>query len=171
MVGYVVVAVMIVFGIVTILGLFDTRSKAIKLNEKREEDRRKSGGRKRLTAEGGMQEEGAVYQYADDLIYLEKLNQIQIKYAIYEQLIPLFPLGGILGTVLGLWRQLGDIAAMREGLSTSISTTIVGLIITIGLRMVDAFWVSTKVNDIALKLDLFERNYQMVKDKFELENK
>ena len=101
---------------------------------------------------------------------MEDFNKIQLKYSIFEQFVPIFPLLGILGTVAGLIQQLGDVDQMRDALALSMSTTFWGLIAAIGLKIVDAIWISKAVNKMGLYFDMYEQNYQMAKDKFIEEN-
>ena len=139
-----------------------------KLDARMDGDRNKSGRRKEYT-DGGIKKEADVYTWEDNLEYLEAFNKTQLRYSIFEQFIPIFPLLGILGTVSGLIQQLGDVEQMREALAVSMSTTFWGLIAAISLKIVDALFVSRTVNKKALYFDTFEQNYQMVKDKYDQE--
>ncbi|MCR5823037.1 MAG: MotA/TolQ/ExbB proton channel family protein [Lachnospiraceae bacterium] len=129
----------------------------------------KKKGRKKEYTEGGIKKEADVYTWEETLDYLESFNRIQLVYSIFEQFIPVFPLLGILGTVAGLIQQLGDVDQMRAALALSMSTTFWGLIAAITLKVVDAVLVSKSVNKKALYFEMFEQNYQMVKDKFDQE--
>ena len=134
------------------------------LKSRIEDDRRRSGGRKEYS-EGGIRKEAGVVQWEDTLDYMEIFNHIRLKYSMAEQFIPIFPLLGILGTVSGLIQKLTDIAAMSDALGTSMWTTFWGLIAAIGFKVIDAIWISSAVDDMALYFDTYEQNYQMVKDK------
>lgn len=169
-VRYFINGVIVVLAVIALGGLLKTQSRVSKLKGKVEENQRKLRGRKKYI-EGGMQEGSNVSMWEDTLGYLEELNKIQIKYVVSEQLIPLFPLFGILGTVLGIMFQMGDdIALMRQAVSTSITTTVAGLVTTIVLRLIDAIAVSPGINELLLRFDMDERDYHMVKDKPKTEN-
>ena len=69
-------------------------------------------------------------------------------YVVYSQIISVFPLLGILGTVLGLIMQ-GDaqnIDGLVGGLSVALYTTLAGLIVSIILKIFDAHGVGKYVN-------------------------
>ena len=102
--------------------------------------------------------------------YMEDFNQIQVGYSVLEQLIPVFPLLGILGTVAGLIPWLDNIEMMKEGMSTSMITTFLGLIAAITLKVIDALIVGKAVNKMNAFFDLFDLRYQKAKDKAILEN-
>lgn len=155
--------------LVTIAGFAYTVLGVSKLKGKIDEDRKKTGGRKEYTS-GGIKKDADVYSWEDNLNYLEVFNKIRLRYFIFEQFVPVFPLLGILGTVAGLIQQLGDREQMREALALSMSTTFYGLIAAILLRVIDAVFVSKMVNQMAIFFDTFEQNYQMVKDKYDQEN-
>lgn len=148
----------------TIGGFAYTVLRVEKLKNSMDEERRKSGGRKEYT-EGGIKKEADVYTWEDVLVNLEKFNKIRLSYSMFEQFVPVFPLLGILGTVAGLIKQLGNVDQMREALSLSMSTTFWGLIAAIGLKLIDAIFVKKSVSGMSMQFDLFEQNYQMVKDK------
>ncbi len=140
-----------------------------KLENRMSEDRKKSGGRKEFTG-SGIKKEADVYTWEDNLDYLEEFNGIQLNYSIFEQFIPVFPLLGILGTVAGLIKELGNFDQMLDAVSLAMYTTFWGLFFAIVLKIVDALLVSKSVNKMALYFDTFEENYQMTKDKFERES-
>ncbi len=144
--------------------LYDTRN----INKKIASDKKKHGGRKEYTP-GGIRKDGDVYYWEDTLANIELFNKTQQRYIIFEQLIPIFPLLGILGTVAGLIQQLDDIEQMRNALTMSMSTTFWGLIAAIILKFFDAA-VNAEINNMNMRFETDELNYQMVKDKFDIEN-
>ena len=154
---------------ITVGGFAYTMIGVGKVQNKIDSDKKKSGGRKEFTG-SGIKKEADVYSWEDNLDNLELFNQVQLKYSIFEQFVPVFPLLGILGTVAGLIQHLGDSEQMRAALSLSRSTTFWGLIAAICLKIIDAVFVSKTVNQMALFFDIYEQNYQMVKDKYEQEN-
>ena len=156
--------IILFLAVVTIGGFLWTYFKVKTLREKMDEDRKKSGGRKEYT-EGGIKMDADVYTWEDNLVYMEKFNKVLLTYSVFEQFVPLFPLFGILGTVSGLIQQLSNSEQLRRALETSMSTTFLGLIAAIVLKIMDALLVSKAVDERAMYFDAFEQNYQMVKDK------
>ena len=157
----------ILLAVVT-LAIFANVVKGInKINSARSEKDRKN--RRTTYVQGGIQTTADVHTWEDTLSEINDFSSAQISYSVAEQLIPVFPLLGILGTVLGLMQQLsaGSIEALRDALGTSMGTTLWGLLAAIGLRLLDAFWVSKKVTGLELYFDMFEQQYQMAQDKRE----
>ena len=76
-----------------------------------------------------------------------------------SQLIPLFPLLGILGTVMGLMGQLaaGDISTMFHSLSGALNTTFVGLVCAIVLKLIDTLLPGKVIYDTEVKLDNYQK--------------
>lgn len=160
----------LVFFIITVVGFVVVVMNATKLQYTIEEKQKK----KRSTeyTPGGIQKTPDAYSWEEMLEYKEEFNnKVQIIYSIFEQFVPIFPLLGILGTVAGLIQHLDDITKMQEALTLSMSTTFWGLIAAIVLKFTDAILVSKKVNKMEFYFDSFEQNYNMAKDKFELDNK
>ena len=91
----------------------------------------------------------------------EEHNGHMSSYLTWSQIIPLFPLLGILGTVSGLLEQVvaQDIDALYAALNTALSSTFYGLIFAIGLKIVDVF-VLKQINRIESDLESYELKYQ-----------
>lgn len=83
----------------------------------------------------------------------EKYYKLYAGYVADSQFIPLFPLMGIFGTVLGLILGGLDADKLLEGLSLALVTTLVGLIASIVLKIVDPLLVGKKVNLIDSEFD------------------
>ncbi len=86
----------------------------------------------------------------------DKYYQKYARYVVLSQLIALFPLLGILGTVWGLVLSGGsgvDVTEMMNGLGMALWTTLVGLVCSIILKFVDATMVGKKVNLIDAKFE------------------
>ncbi|MBQ6293517.1 MAG: MotA/TolQ/ExbB proton channel family protein [Lachnospiraceae bacterium] len=84
----------------------------------------------------------------------EAYNKLYPIYAVGAQLIGLFPLLGILGTVLGLISSdLTDIDSLVAGLTEALRTTLWGLVAAIVLKAVDAIVPGKLVNDIDARFD------------------
>ncbi len=71
------------------------------------------------------------------------------------QIIPIFPLLGILGTVAGLILEMqsGDMAGMISSLDVALETTLWGLIFSIVLKGIDAVFPSRIIYDAEVLLD------------------
>lgn len=84
----------------------------------------------------------------------EAYNKLYSRYSVASQLIGLFPLLGILGTVLGLISSdLTDIDSLVAGLTEALRTTLWGLVAAIVLKGADAVVPGKLVNDIDAKFD------------------
>ncbi len=77
------------------------------------------------------------------------------KYVSYSQLVSLFPLLGILGTVAGLAfsAKPDAISELISGLGTALYTTLTGLIASIFLKYYDSTQPGKKVYEIEAKFD------------------
>lgn len=92
----------------------------------------------------------------------EEFFNLYSDYVSWSQMIPIFPLLGILGTVLGLvqgfWQDDVEMAVTRlvDGLGTALFTTIAGLIVAIILKIVDARGPGRMVNRIEGELAVID---------------
>lgn len=82
---------------------------------------------------------------------------------VLVQLIPIFPLLGILGTVAGLMIQVGaeDMDKMLGSLNTALDTTFWGLIFAIGLKFIEAVFPSRIINSVEVMLDDFDKKMSL----------
>ena len=149
--------------IITIAGFAYVVMKITKLQNTIAEKHKKN--RSTEFTPGGIKKTPDAYTWEETLEYKEEFNKIQIIYSTFGQLVPIFPLLGILGTVAGLIQQLDDIEKMKEALTLSMSTTFWGLVAAIVLKLADAILVSKTVNKMEQYFEVFEQNYQMAKDK------
>ena len=83
-------------------------------------------------------------------------------YLTWNQTIPIFPLLGILGTVIGLVGQVAaqDAEAIYSNLGSALYTTIGGLVAAIILKMVVAFLHTRVVFDIENMFSEYELRFQ-----------
>ncbi len=104
----------------------------------------------------------AEISYDRRLLELNRMsfNRVFAKYVSQSQMIALFPLLGILGTVLGLIMggnvtntNSSEIDNMLTGLGTALWTTFVGLIASIVLKLYDAKGPGQLVNMIDAKFN------------------
>lgn len=159
-----------VLGIITLGGFVWVITGINKLNTKIREEERKHKGRVDYTPTG-FQRNPDTYTWEDTLAYRDDFNKILVKYDIFAQLVPIFPLLGILGTVSGLIQKLGDIGTMQAALGTAMSTTFFGLVAAILLKIIDAVTVSRHINEMNLYFDTFEQNYNLARDRHSQETK
>ena len=167
--------VIVVLGLVTMFGFAVVLSKLRVLQTNIDNDKKKTGGRQRFVkGMNAITTDPDVVQWEDTLRHIQEFNDIQVKYDMFEQFIPIFPLLGILGTVVGLVNALPEFSLDSgnpfEGLATALTTTICGLVVAILLRFFDSVKVSKEVNKMGLYFDSFEQSYQMTKDKLAQES-
>ena len=94
----------------------------------------------------------------------EKYNNITAKYYSYVQSISLFPLAGLLGTVMGLIPGLsavneGNLEVLSGSLSTALVSTLIGLIISIILKIYVAYGPSRTAYEIENNFAENDRRY------------
>lgn len=168
-IGHSINGIIIAFAIITIAGFAYVVMNITKLKTSIDEKHKKN--RSTEFTPGGIQKTPDAYTWEETLEYKEEYNKIQLTYSIFEQFVPIFPLLGILGTVAGLIQQLDHIDQMRDALAVSMSTTFLGLIAAIALKIIDAILVSKNVNSMEIYFETFEQNYQMARDKHMLDTK
>lgn len=97
-----------------------------------------------------------------------KFNEACSYHNTLTQIIPLFPLLGILGTVAGLMTMLGPdttdgFKALYDGIGTALSTTLYGLFAAIILKFTDAIFTSRIINDVDVMLDDFDKKLELAR--------
>lgn len=97
-----------------------------------------------------------------------KFNGACSYHDILAQMIPLFPLLGILGTVAGLMTMVDPSAKdnlqnLYMGMGSALSTTLYGLIAAIILKFTDALFTSRIINDVDVMLDDFDKKLELAK--------
>lgn len=87
--------------------------------------------------------------------YEKEFNKTRSRYNMLIQLIPIFPLMGILGTVAGLMKQAGEknIEALFTSLDTALYSTFFGLIFAIVLKFIATVFSGKIVDDVDIMLD------------------
>lgn len=88
-----------------------------------------------------------------------QFNEACAIHDVLVQLIPIFPLLGIMGTVAGLILQSqgGDVTAMMDGLDVALWSTLLGIIFSIILKIAEAVLPSRVINAVDIMLDDFEK--------------
>lgn len=100
----------------------------------------------------------------------KRFDELGSKFVRISQIIPVFPLVGILGTVAGLMLQVNaktDANLIYESLDTALSSTFWGLIFAIVLKMIVAIGIAPTINDIE---NMFSGNEKQFHDAIELGN-
>lgn len=90
-------------------------------------------------------------------------NEFCSWHSALAQLIPIFPLMGVFGTVAGLMQQVraSEIEAMLSSLDTALTTTFWGLLVAIVLKTFDVLLPSRIINDVEVMLDNFEKKLEL----------
>lgn len=95
--------------------------------------------------------------------YETEFNKTCSLHGVLTQLIPVFPLLGILGTVAGLMleTQAGDVTSMMASLDVALVTTFWGLIFAILLKIIEAVFPSRVIYDVEVMLDDFDKKMSL----------
>ena len=96
------------------------------------------------------------------LRYEKDFNKIVAQYNVYSQLIAVFPLFGILGTVAGLLVQLSAhneeaLNGLFDSLGIAMGSTFWGLIWTIGFKIFVAFASTKTIDETENMLESYEK--------------
>ncbi len=95
--------------------------------------------------------------------YETDFNKSVSVYDSLTQLIPVFPLFGILGTVAGLMLALsqteGDLSLVANDLDFALRSTFWGLIWTIGLKILVALTSARMIEDTEILLDDYNKKF------------
>lgn len=102
--------------------------------------------------------------------YEKKFNEACTYHDIISQLIPIFPLLGILGTVAGLMiiapaggnAEADALKGLYNGMGTALGTTLYGLIVSIILKFIDAVFSSRIINDVDVMIEDFNNKLELV---------
>lgn len=162
--------VIFIFAIVTLGGLIFVAKETMDLKKKIDDDQKKN--RTTKLRKDGIETTPDAYTWESVLAYEDEFNQTKIRYSLFGQFIPIFPLLGILGTVAGMIQQLdAGIDEMKMAVTVSMSTTFWGLIAAIVLKFVDALFTSKEILKMDNFFDTFDQKYQMAKDKYDQDAK
>lgn len=106
--------------------------------------------------------------------YEAKFNAACSYHDTLAQIIPIFPLLGILGTVAGLMYAVGldtDVSSANEiankmttlydGMGAALGTTLYGLIAAIILKLTDALFTSRIISDVDVMIDDFNKKLEL----------
>lgn len=97
------------------------------------------------------------------LEYEREFNALCSTHNAMSQMIPIFPLLGILGTVAGLMlnARSGNIDEMLVSLNTALGTTFAGLLSAIVLKTFDAWGPSKMINDVNIIFDDYDAKFKI----------
>lgn len=95
--------------------------------------------------------------------YETSFNKSVAWYNSFTQLIPVFPLFGILGTVAGLMLVLsqsnGNLEQVTQDLDFALRSTFYGLMWTIGLKILVALTAARMIEDTEIMLDDYNKKF------------
>lgn len=91
-------------------------------------------------------------------------------YDIFTNLIQIFPLTGILGTVAGLYISISEHQDIYIGIKFALSSTVVGVGCAVLFKLLDAFITPLLVAKIEDNIEMFETNYNVENDELMRKN-
>ena len=105
--------------------------------------------------------------------YENEFNKKCSLHSVLIQIIPIFPLLGILGTVAGLMLELqsNDIAGMMASLDVALATTLWGLIFAIGLKFIEAIFPSRIIYDVEVMLNNYDQKRNLAELPYNVQSK
>ena len=163
-IGKAINPVIAVLGAGVLVCLLVISGKLGELGEKVKQEFQGSGGkvyRNRKTLD--LKQRDTALAKRDETYPLRKsFDELCAKYLTVAQIIPVFPLLGILGTVSGLIAQVSaqDASQIYASLDTALSTTFWGLVATILLKVVETLLVQKKINEIETEFNDYDIKYQ-----------
>ncbi len=92
-------------------------------------------------------------------MFQKDFNKACSLHEMFSQLIPLFPLFGILGTVSGLILQLvsNDINEVFSSLNVALGSTFWGIVFAIILKIIDSVFPARRINDTQIELENYDK--------------
>lgn len=99
-------------------------------------------------------------------------EKIGIKYNVCIQLISLFPMFGILGTVMGLMKQIAaaGIEQLTSSVALALGSTIVAIFCAVALRIVDIFTAGKEASIIEGYIAKYDKSFNTRTTIEQLEN-
>lgn len=159
--------VIIICGLALLVAMFMNYNKLSSQKERIGEilDRRNKKYRKNKDTQELEEEDDESSSVTPDTIrnYENTFNELCSLHNAFSQLIPVFPLLGVLGTVSGLIlnAKAGNTEQMLTSLNTALYTTFFGLISAIILKVFDTLFPSKTINDVEVMLDDFDKKMDL----------
>ena len=167
-IGKIITPAIIVIGIGVLIWLVVLSRRFSELSEKVEEQLQGNRGRvyRNQKTLDLKQRETAIAKREDTYPLRKTFDDLCAKYMTAAQLIPVFPLLGILGTVAGLIEQVRaqDASQIYASLDTALLTTFWGLIAAIILKVAETFLVQRQINEIEAVFNDYDIKYQDATD-------
>lgn len=167
-IGKIITPAIIVIGIGVLIWLVVLSRRLSELSEKVEEQLQGNRGRvyRNQKTLDLKQRETAIAKREDTYPLRKTFDDLCAKYMTAAQLIPIFPLLGILGTVAGLIEQVRaqDASQIYASLDTALLTTFWGLIAAIILKVAETFLVQRQINEIEAVFNDYDIKYQDATD-------
>lgn len=118
------------------------------------------------------QRDTAIAKREDTYPLRKTFDELCARYLTVAQMIPVFPLLGILGTVAGLIAQVqaADAAEIYASLNVALMTTFWGLIAAIVLKIIETWLVQREINEIETIFNDYDIKYQDAVDIRDSEN-
>lgn len=163
-IGNIINPVIAVFGVGILIWLISISVRLKELGKKVDDQIQGNKGRvyrDQITLEL-KQRETAIAKRENSYPLRKGFDELCAEYLTAAQMIPLFPLLGILGTVAGLIAQVSteDAGAIYGSLGLALSTTFWGLIASIVLKVVEAWLVQKEINNIETVFNDYDIKYQ-----------
>ena len=163
-IGNVISPIIWIFGIVILIVLIVMSNQFKELKRKVEDHVQGNKGRvyRNQKTLDLKQRETAIAKREDTYPLRKSFDELCAKYLTVAQMIPIFPLLGILGTVAGLIAQVQaqDAAQIYASLDVALGTTFWGLVAAIILKVVEAWTVQKEINDIETIFNDYDIKYQ-----------
>ena len=158
------------FCIKTVVKLNDTLSK---LSEMQERMKTKVTEK---TVKTGQGQNLIITRTTQNMDYHRDLDVLQDKYEdaqkvhmIFAQVIPVFPLLGLLGTVFGLYSSLVTTNNMNEHVALALSSTLVGLSCSIFFKGINIVFTAGPISKIENGLERYKEEYAINNENREIE--
>ena len=170
LIGWIICVIIGVSGIVVLGSFMSVNAKTQDLKTLMEKEKKSNQNGTKKVGNASYQEAGDVYDLEKMIKHRRTFNEFKVDYMTAEQIIPIIPLMGLLGTVIGLIPMLSEGGEKSQSLGTAMYTTVVGLVVAIVLKFIDANKISKTINEMEMEFEQFDYTYQMVNDKEAIES-
>lgn len=170
-------SIIIISGVVLFIFLIVNSFKLVAQKERIHEllERRNRKYKKNIDTHELEEEEDEGAAVTPDTIrsFEKKFNDCCSWHSAMAQLISVFPLMGVFGTVTGLMLQAGakEFDKMLDSLEYALTTTFWGLAFAILLKIFDAIGPAKTINDVEVMLDNFDKKLELANMYDDVKNK